>query len=59
MTKTTNDQEWRDLCKLIAVEQDPQRLSQLVDNLIKAMDERRDRLEADAKKNSVSTSSAG
>jgi hypothetical protein len=34
------DQEWRKLCDLVAREPDPQRLSQLVDQLIQALDAR-------------------
>jgi hypothetical protein len=51
------NQEWRDLCDLISKEKDPQRLSQLVDNLIRAMDERKQRLKAEAKKDSGSNPS--
>jgi hypothetical protein len=35
------DQEWLKLCELVAREQDPQRLSDLVDQLIKKLDARR------------------
>jgi hypothetical protein len=58
-TKSEEDQEWRELCALISREKDPQRLSQLVDNLIKAMDERKQRLGAEAKKNSAPNPSRG
>jgi hypothetical protein len=35
------DNEWRNLCKKVADEPDPQRLSELVDKLIKVLDARR------------------
>jgi hypothetical protein len=38
------EEEWRTLCNLIANEQDPHRLSELVDQLLKAIDERKKRL---------------
>lgn len=34
------EQEWRKLCDLVAREPDPQRLSQLVDQLIQVLDAR-------------------
>lgn len=34
------EQEWRKLCELVAREPDPLRLSQLVDQLIQALDAR-------------------
>jgi hypothetical protein len=34
-------QDWRKLCELVAREQDPQRLSELVEQLIKKLDARR------------------
>jgi hypothetical protein len=34
--------EWEKLCKLVADERNPQRLSELVDQLIEALDARRD-----------------
>jgi hypothetical protein len=42
----TNQQEmeWQRLCKLVADERNPQRLSELVDELIEALDARRDAL---------------
>jgi hypothetical protein len=39
--RTVDEKEWRRLCDLIASEPDPQRLSQLVDQLLKALDARR------------------
>jgi hypothetical protein len=47
MTNITNqekEEEWRKLCELIAHEPDPQRLSKLVDQLIKELDDRRQEL---------------
>jgi hypothetical protein len=38
------EEDWRTLCKLIADEQDPHHLSELVDQLLKAIDERKKRL---------------
>lgn len=35
------DQDWRKLCELVAREQDPRRLSELVEQLIKKLDARR------------------
>jgi len=58
MTIKKEEQEWRELCNLIADEQDPQRLCDLVDQLIKAMDDRKQRLRTSGKKaNPVSSSS--
>jgi len=58
MTIKKEEQEWRELCDLIADEQDPQRLCDLVDQLIKAMDDRKQRLRTSGKKaNPVSSSS--
>ena len=39
--ESERDQDWRKLCELVAREQDPQRLSELVDRLIKKLDARR------------------
>jgi hypothetical protein len=39
-----DDREWRRLCQLAAKEYDPQRLSELVDQLIRALDARRNAL---------------
>ena len=36
------DKEWRRLCQLVAVEPDPQRLSELLDQLLKQLDARRE-----------------
>jgi len=35
------EQEWRNLCQLVADEKDPKRLSKLLDQLIKALDARK------------------
>ena len=37
---TIDDKEWQKLCQLVADEPDPQRLSELVSRLIKALDDR-------------------
>jgi hypothetical protein len=39
--ESEKDQDWRKLCELVAGEQDPKRLSELVDQLIKKLDARR------------------
>jgi len=49
MTIKKEEQEWRELCDLIADEQDPQRLCDLVDQLIRAMDDRKQRLRTTGK----------
>jgi hypothetical protein len=36
------EKEWRRLCQLVAAEPDPQRLSELVDQLLKRLDARRE-----------------
>ncbi len=42
--KKKEEEEWRDLCQLVADEPDPQRLSKLVDQLIEKLDTRREAL---------------
>src|SRR5947209_6858858 len=42
---TIDEREWRKLCESIQNEQDPLRLSKLVDQLLNAMDERREVLQ--------------
>ncbi len=43
--KIDNEKEdWQNLCKLVADESDPQRLSELVEQLIQALDARRQEL---------------
>jgi hypothetical protein len=39
-----DEKEWRRLCQLVAAEPDPQRLSELVDQLLKELDARREAL---------------
>lgn len=39
-----NEQEWRKLCQQVANEPDPQRLSELLDQLLKELDARRETL---------------
>jgi hypothetical protein len=41
------ENEWRNLCKKVAHEPDPQRLSELVDQLIKVLDARRQKNQQD------------
>ena len=41
------DNEWRNLCKKVAHEPDPQRLSELVDQLIRVLDVRRQKNQQD------------
>jgi len=38
------EKEWRRLCRLVADEDDPRRLSELVDQLLKELDARREAL---------------
>ena len=40
----TDDKNWRRLCRMVSDEQDPHRLSELVNELIKALDSRRQEL---------------
>ena len=40
----TDDKNWRRLCRMVSDEQDPHRLSELVNELIKALDSRRQKL---------------
>jgi hypothetical protein len=40
------DQEWSKLCELVAREKDPRKLSELVDQLLKKLDRRRQELRA-------------
>jgi hypothetical protein len=37
-------EEWRELCALVAEESDPHRLSELADELIRALDDRKEEL---------------
>jgi hypothetical protein len=39
-----DEKEWRKLCQFIANEQDPHRLSELVDELIRTLDKRKQAL---------------
>jgi hypothetical protein len=39
--ESEKEQHWRKLCELVAQEQNPQRLSELLDQLIKTLDARR------------------
>jgi hypothetical protein len=43
-TKKEKKEEWRRLCELVVREPDPERLSQLVDQLIKELDARKQTL---------------
>jgi hypothetical protein len=45
MTIKQKEEEWQKLCKLVADESDPRRLSELVDQLIEKLDARRQALE--------------
>lgn len=40
-SESEKDQDWRKLCELVEREQNPQRLSELLDQLIKQLDARR------------------
>jgi len=48
-------EQWRKLCELVAAERDPQRLSELVNQLLKELDSRREALRA-GEQSSSSTS---
>jgi hypothetical protein len=48
MTTKDEKEEWHRLCELIAKEPDPRRLSELVEQLIKLMDSRRQELQKPA-----------
>ena len=43
-TKKEREEEWRSLCESVARETDPERLSKLIDELIKKLDARREAL---------------
>jgi hypothetical protein len=40
---TIDDEGWRRLCRLVADEPDPERMSELIDELFKALDEKKQR----------------
>jgi hypothetical protein len=44
MSHEHEEMRWQKLCKLVAEERNPQRLSELVDQLIEALDARRNAL---------------
>jgi hypothetical protein len=41
---TTDEKDWRQLCALAAVESNPRRLLQIIDQLIEALDRRQDEI---------------
>jgi hypothetical protein len=41
----TDEKDWRKLCALVTEEHNPQRLSELIDQLIKALNVRRQQLQ--------------
>jgi hypothetical protein len=51
------EEEWRELCDRVSVEADPQRLSELVDELIGALDARKQALRKDGERNYSSLTS--
>lgn len=52
------EEEWQELCESVAAEKDPHRLSQLIDQLLKALDDRRRALQEHGRKpNPASTAS--
>jgi hypothetical protein len=54
------DDKWRRLCEMIAVEADPHRLSDLVNQLVKEFDARREAIrEEEAQPSSRGTASGG
>jgi hypothetical protein len=53
----TDEKDWRKLCALVAEESNPQRLSELIDQLIKALNARRRELQGNGQRsNSVPSS---
>jgi hypothetical protein len=44
-----DDKEWRRLCELVAAESNPERLSRLIDQLLKELDARRKALQESEK----------
>jgi hypothetical protein len=55
--KIKQEEEWRELCDRVSVEADPQRLSELVDELIGALDARKQALRKDGERNYSSLTS--
>jgi hypothetical protein len=49
-----DDKEWRQLCQLAAGEHDPERLSEIVDQLLRALDARRRALNLEEQRRSAS-----
>jgi hypothetical protein len=45
--RVSSDDKWRRLCEMIAVEADPHRLSDLVNQLVKELDARREAIRKD------------
>ena len=41
----TDDNGWRNLCRMVSDEQDPHRLSELVDELVRVLDARKQKLD--------------
>jgi hypothetical protein len=54
--KNKND-EWKELCELVANESDPQRLSKHLDRLIRALDDRKKALGAAAERSKPTSGS--
>jgi ribosomal protein L12E/L44/L45/RPP1/RPP2 len=48
--KTSSDDKWRKLCEMISVEADPHRLSELVNQLVKELDARREAIRQEENK---------
>lgn len=48
-----DEKQWRKLCELVATEPDPERLSELVDQLLKELDSRREALRESEKTSSA------
>ena len=58
--RVTSDDKWRKLCEMIAVEADPHRLSELVNQLVKELDARREAIrQEEAQRLSRGTASGG
>jgi hypothetical protein len=54
---SVGDQEWHALCEAIAKERDPERMSRLLDSLIKSIDGRRQSLQNGSQNTSPSHAS--
>jgi len=54
----TDERDWRKLCAMVAEERDPERLSRLVEQLIQALDARREELDRNERQQKPASDSA-